>query len=410
MNQDHESSRYWALGVSAAKGQVHSAISGVSTGILRGSFCKIVEDIFTNDPSYCIVSHADGAGTKSILAYLHYSIYGDSNVFKGIAQDAIVMNLDDLLCVGVTGGFAVTSIINRNARRVGGEIVRAVIEGSQEFIDKLNDLGVPTVFCGGETADVGDIVKTILVDSVISARVARDRIIKNDIRPGDVIVALASGGDPCSYEVQWNSGIGSNGLTAARHELLSNSVRTRFPEVFDDGLPEDIVYRGPFDLDHMLPGTNFTVLDSLLSPCRTYSPVVTLILRKFFPFVSGLVHCTGGGQLKCLRFGDGLRYVKDLGPDVPAVFRAIKDTSGMSWRELAKVFNLGSRMEIYCEPTVAAEIIEAARSFNLAARLIGHTEATGVKGNSLYLVVDSEVCEYHASEGGDLGDGERNGR
>ncbi len=393
-DHDHESRRYFALGVSAAKDGVYHAIAGVPAGVVPNSFCRVVEDVFLNNPDYCVVSHADGAGTKSILAYLHYAIHRDPAVFKGIAQDAIVMNLDDLLCVGVTQGFAVSSIINRNAKRIDDLVVKAIVDGSQEFIQRMNDLSISMVHCGGETADVGDIVKSIVVDSVITARMPKDRLIANQVEPDDAIVSLASGGNPCSYEDKWNSGIGSNGLTAARHELLSASVSRRFPEAFDDAIPESVRYRGPFELGQQLPGTSVSVLDALLSPTRTFAPVIAIVLDNFFPSISGLVHCTGGGQLKCLRFGDGISFVKDLGADIPPVFRAIKDASGMSWGEMAKIFNLGYRMEIYCRPQVARDIVAVANSFGIEARIVGHTARISAGANILSLTVEGEKWEY----------------
>lgn len=397
-NNNHESERYMAYGVSAAKADVHDAVSSIEHGIIENAFCKVVEDVFSKDPHYCVISHADGAGTKSILAYLHYTLYKDPTVFKGIAQDAIVMNLDDLLCVGATQGFAVSTIINRNAKRIDGHIIRAVIEGSQEFVERLNALGITSTLCGGETADVGDIVKTILVDSVVTTRIRREKLIKNVIKAGETIISLSSGGEPCVYEETANSGIGSNGLTAARHELLGRQVGQNYKEVFDDALQPELVYKGSYALDDKLPGTEMTVLDALLSPTRTFAPVIKIILESehLAKHVSGLVHCSGGGQTKCIRFGQRIHYFKDLGEEILPIFRETKRVSGMSWREMSMIFNLGYRMEIYCSKEVVHEILSIVDSFKINARVVGHTEPSSYEGNRLTLKVEGEEHEFMA--------------
>ncbi len=394
MKSDYESERYRRLGVSSAKDDVHRAVSALPKGIYEGAFCKVIEDIFGNDPDYCVISHADGAGTKSILAYLHYRIHHDPAIFHGIAQDAIVMNLDDLLCVGATKGFSVSTIINRNLKRIGGEIVGAIIEGTYEFAELMNQHGLSMVITGGETADVGDIVRTVMVDSVMTTRMPRANVVQNRIEPGSVILALASGGPACAYENRWNSGIASNGITSARHELLGASVGTRFKEAYDDALDPGIAYHGPFDPDDLLPGTDATVLEALLSPTRTFAPVIAAVLREFSPSISGLIHCTGGGQTKCIRFGNGIRFAKNLGSDVPAIFRAIKEASGMGWGEMAKIYNLGHRMEIYCREDAVDGIMQVIKPFQVEARVIGHAEASSGKGNTLNLTVCDEVFEY----------------
>lgn len=394
MKSDHESQRYLQLGVSAAKDDVHHAVSALPKGLFEGAFCKVIEDIFTNDPAYCVISHADGAGTKSILAYLHYRIHNDPRIFRGIAQDAIVMNLDDLLCIGATRGFSVSTIINRNLKRIGGEIVTSIIEGTQEFAESMNRYGLSMVVCGGETADVGDIVKTIMVDSVLTTRMPRAGIITNEIEPGNVILSLASGGPPSVYEERWNSGIGSNGITSARHELLGPSIRKRFMEAYDDALDPGIAYHGPYDTEDLLPGTDATVLEALLSPTRTFAPVIAALLKEFSPYISGLIHCTGGGQAKCIRFGKGITYRKNIGSDIPAIFQAIKGASGMSWGEMAKIYNLGRRMEIYCRKDVVNDILSAIEPFGVEARVVGHTESSKTGQNKLELTVMDQDFEY----------------
>jgi phosphoribosylformylglycinamidine cyclo-ligase len=394
MKSDYESERYLQLGVSAAKDDVHRAVSALPQGLYEKAFCKVIEDIFANDPNYCVISHADGAGTKSILGYLHYQTHGDPRIFKGIAQDAIVMNLDDLLCVGATRGFSVSTIINRNLKRIGGEIVTSIIEGTQEFAESMNRYGLSMIITGGETADVGDIVKTVMVDSVLTTRMPRADIIKNEIEPGSVILALASGGSASVYEDQWNSGIGSNGITSARHELLGPSIREKFKEAYDEALDPDIAYHGPYDIDDPLPGTNSTILEALLSPTRTFAPIIAAVLNEFSPYISGLVHCTGGGQTKCIRFGNGITFSKDLGLDIPAVFQAIKEASGMSWGEMAKIYNLGHRMEIYCRKDVVDDILATIKPFQVEARVVGHTELSGSKQNRLNLAIGDQLFEY----------------
>jgi phosphoribosylformylglycinamidine cyclo-ligase len=394
MKSNFESQRYLQLGVSAAKDDVHRAVSFLPKGLYDGAFCKITEDIFNDDPDYCVVSHADGAGTKSILAYIHYVVFGDVSIFRGIAQDAIVMNLDDLLCVGATKGFSVSTIVNRNLKKVSGEVVSSIIEGTHEFVESMNRHGVSMTLSGGETADVGDVVKTILVDSVLTTRMKRAAVVRNDIRPGDVIVSLPSGGPPCAYESTWNSGIGSNGITSARHELFGDSIKTMFAECYDDALGPDVAYHGPYDTESLLPGTESTVLEALLSPTRTFAPVIAAMLGEFLPEISGLIHCTGGGQTKCLRFGKNITYRKRIGPDIPAIFQAIKRASGMGWGEMAKIYNLGNRMEIYCREEIADHIIATSNSFGIEAKVVGHTESSPTDGNKLLLNIAGEDFEY----------------
>jgi phosphoribosylformylglycinamidine cyclo-ligase len=397
MKSDFESQRYLQLGVSAAKDDVHQAVSLLPKGLFDGAFCKVTEDIFGNDPDYCVVSHADGAGTKSILAYLHYATYGDAGVFRGIAQDAIVMNLDDLLCVGATKGFSVSTIINRNFKKVGREVVSSIIQGTHEFVELMNRHGISMILSGGETADVGDVVKTLLVDSVLTTRMPKARVIKNEIKPGDAIVSLASGGPACAYETAWNSGIGSNGITSARHELFGASIKGAFSECYDEALDPGIAYHGPYDTRSLLPGTQVTVLEALLSPTRTFAPVIAAVLGEFSSEISGLIHCTGGGQTKCLRFGKGIAFFKKIGPDISPIFRAIQQASGMSWGEMAKIYNMGYRMEIYCRESVVDGILAASTSFGIDAVVVGHTESSGTGQNELVLTVADEQFKYGAS-------------
>ncbi len=386
-----ESAHYTALGVSAAKEDVHRAVQLLPAELFPGSFCRIAPDIFNQDPEYCVVSHADGAGTKSILACVHFGLHHEAAVFRGVAQDAIVMNLDDLLCVGATGNVAVTSIVNRNNALVSAEVLEAIIGGTQQFIERMAQFGVLLHYCGGETADVGDIVRTVLVDSVLTCRMRREFVVDNAIGPNCAIVGLASGGPPAIYEDAWNSGIGSNGITAARHNLLrGETLGASSARFFDNALAPDLIYRGPFAPDDVLPSTVSTVLEALLSPTRTFAPIVAEILRTFRPHVKGLVHCTGGGQLKCLKFGHGIVIDKDLGANVPAVFQAIQRSSGLDWGELAKMFNLGFRMEIYCDEAVAAGIIDISRSFNVEAAILGRTGPSNTAGNVLRLRVHGE--------------------
>lgn len=391
---NQESTKYSQLGVSAAKGEVFGAISSLPRGIVPNAFCKVVEDVFSNDPDYCVLSHADGAGTKSILAYLHYRLYGQPDAFKGIAQDAIVMNLDDALCVGASSGFSLSTIVSRNAKRIPGAIIKAIIEGSQEFIERMNKYGVSMTLCGGETADVGDVVRTALVDSVIATRMRREFLIRNEIKPDQTIVSLASGGDPCAYEDSWNSGIASNGLTAARHVLLGANVREKYQEAFDDALDPSLAYTGPYDLENELPGTKKTILEALLSPTRTFAPVIKTILKELFPHISGLVHCTSGAQTKSLRFGQGIAFHKDIGNDIPEIFREIKRISGMSWGEMAKIFNMGYRMEIYCSKDIVEDVVSIADSFKVKSRIIGNTRTSATNHNQLTLKIAGEECKY----------------
>lgn len=390
---DH-SSRYEQRGVSSAKTDVHKVVDKLDQGIFPGAFCKITQDFLTNDLARCNVIHADGSGTKSLLAYLHYRETGDVSAFRGIAIDSIVMNLDDLLCVGATQNILISSTINRNPRSIPGDILAALIEGTESFIAQLQGLGIGIYSGGGETADVPDLTNTVTVDSCAAVSLSRSSVIDNaNIRPGQVIVGLASSGQ-ASYESHENSGIGSNGLTSARHDMLSSYYKNKYPETFDSSIPVELAYSGPYKLEDPLPGSSLTVGQALLSPTRTYAPVVHRVLQNFPDKVHGMVHCSGGGQAKCLRFGSNIHYTKDKLLPVPPIFQAIQNASNTSTKEMFQVFNMGHRMEFYVDPEFAQLIIDTASSFNIPAQIIGYTEASEA-GNSLTIQTDDQ--EYHYS-------------
>jgi phosphoribosylformylglycinamidine cyclo-ligase len=374
-----EKSRYQQRGVSASKEDVHKAIQNTDRGIFPKAFCKIVPDHLGNDPAFCNIMHADGAGTKSSLAYLYWKETGDISVWKGIAQDAIVMNLDDLLCVGVCDNMLISSTIGRNKNLVPGEVISAIIQGTEEFLEHMRSFGIGIWSTGGETADVGDLVRTIIVDSTMVARAPRKEIISNDsIQPGDVIVGLASFGK-ASYENEYNGGIGSNGLTSARHDLLDNIYAGLYPESFDPRVPPDLVYSGSLQLNS---NTEIAGLDAgklLLSPTRTYAPVVKEVLNHFRTQIHGMVHCSGGAQTKIMHFVNQLHLIKDNLFPVPPLFRMIQEQSGTAWQEMYQVFNMGHRMEIYVPEEIAGEIISISESFDVEARIIGRCESAQTK-------------------------------
>lgn len=368
--------RYAARGVSATKGEVHAAVDKLDQGLFPGAFCKVVPDVLTGDPAKCNLIHADGSGTKSLIAYLHYKETGDAAIFRGIAQDSIVMNLDDLLCVGATGPILINSTVNRNARNFPGEALAELINGTEAFLANLRAHGVDIVSGGGETADVGDITDTVTVDSCAVAVMDRDKVITGEkIVPGLAIIGMSSAGQ-ASYESFSNSGIGSNGLTSARHELLAPYYRETYPETYDKATDPSLVYCGPYRLTDPLPGSDMTVGEGILSPTRTYAPVITKLLAEHREAVRGLVHCSGGGQGKCLRFGRGVHFIKDQLMPIPPIFNAIQEASGTSWQEMYQVFNMGHRMELYCPPETTNELLAVVRSFGIDAQVIGHTEAT----------------------------------
>ena len=366
--------RYMARGVSAAKEDVHAAIKNIDKGIFPKAFCKIIPDILGGDPEYCNIMHADGAGTKSSLAYAYWKETGDLSVWKGIAQDALIMNTDDLLCVGAVDNILVSSTIGRNKMLIPGEVISAIINGTDELLAELRAMGVGIYATGGETADVGDLVRTIIVDSTVTCRMKRSDVIDNaNIRPGDVIVGLASFGQ-ATYEKEYNGGMGSNGLTSARHDVFSKYLAEKYPETYDHAVPEELVYSGKYKLSDMAAvGTNIGKL--VLSPTRTYAPVVKRLLDELRPRIHGMVHCTGGAQTKVLHFvGDNCRVIKDNMFPVPPLFRIIAGESGADWSEMYKVFNCGHRLEVYVCPEDAEKVIAISKNFNIDAQVVGHIE------------------------------------
>lgn len=363
-------SKYEQRGVSATKTEVHQAIRSLDKGLYPNAFCKILPDAAGADERFANIMHADTAGTKTSLAYLYWKETGDLNVWKGIVQDALVMNLDDMACAGVTDSFIISSTIGRNKSFIPGEVLAALIEGAQEFIERMAQQGLTIHHSGGETADVGDIVRTADVGFTAFARLPREEVVVNDIRPGDVVIGLASYGQAI-YESSYNSGIGSNGLTFARHEVLSNNYAGLYPESFDPQLPQDVVYTGSAKLTDKVPGTNLTVGQLLLSPTRTYLPVLKAVLANHRQDIHGLIHCTGGGQTKVLNFMEGVRVVKENLLDIPPVFRLIQEQSNADWQELWQVFNMGCRLEIYVPEEAATEVLKTLRPFNIKAQITG---------------------------------------
>ena len=369
-------SRYNQRGVLASKHDVHKAISNIDKGLFPKAFCKIIPDLLAGSPDHCLVMHADGAGTKSALAYAYWRETGDLSVWRGIAQDAIVMNLDDLLCVGATDSIILSSTIGRNKRLVPGEVVKALIEGTEAFCQRMAELGVGITLTGGETADVGDLVRTIIVDSTVTARMRRIDVIDNSrIQPGDVIVGLASFGR-ASYEDEYNGGTGSNGLTSARHDVFGKDLARKYPETYDHGIPEHLVYSGSCALTQPVPGLDgLTVGQLVLSPTRTYAPIIRAVLGAHRASVHGMVHCSGGAQTKVMHFVERMHVIKDnLFPE-PPLFQLIQQQSATPWDEMYKVFNMGHRMELYVPPAAASDIIAIAQSFGVEARVVGRCEA-----------------------------------
>ena len=377
-----EISKYGLRGVSSDKEDVHAAIKNVDKGVFPRAFCKIIPDTLSGDPDSCLVMHADGAGTKSSLAYAYWRETGDISVWRGIAQDAVVMNTDDLLCVGITSGILLSSTIGRNKRLIPGEVIAEIISGTEEFLESMRSLGVDIVSTGGETADVGDLVRTVIVDSTVTARIGRADVIDNaHIRPGDVIVGLASFGQ-ATYERGYNGGMGSNGLTSERHDVFARYVAEKYPETYDTAIPEELAYSGGMRLTDSVEGSPLDAGRLVLSPTRTYAPVISGVLAEKRPKIHGMVHCSGGGQTKILHFlGEGLRVVKDNLFDWPPLFRLIAEQSGTPAREMYKVFNMGHRMEIYLDPADADEVIAISRSFGIDARVVGRVESAGGAGS-----------------------------
>lgn len=369
------SERYMMRGVSAAKEDVHAAIKNIDKGIFPQAFCKIIPDILGGDPDYCNIMHADGAGTKSSLAYLYWRETGDLDVWKGIAQDALVMNTDDLLCVGAVDNILVSSTIGRNKMLIPGDVISAIINGTDELLQQMRQMGIGIYATGGETADVGDLVRTIIVDSTVTCRMKRSDVINNaNIRPGDVIVGLSSTGQAC-YETAYNGGMGSNGLTSARHDMFAHYLAMKYPESFDHDVPRELVYSGHYALQDAVEGAPVDAGRLVLSPTRTYAPVIKKILDEMRPDIHGMVHCTGGAQTKVLHFvGENCKVVKDNMFPVPPLFKAIQEQSGTDWKEMYKVFNMGHRMEIYVSPEMAEQVIALSRSFNIDAQVVGRVE------------------------------------
>jgi phosphoribosylformylglycinamidine cyclo-ligase len=387
------SKRYAQRGVSASKEDVHNAIKNIDKGLFPKSFCKIVPDYLTNDDDYCLVMHADGAGTKSSLAYMYWKETGDLSVWKGIAQDALIMNIDDLLCVGATDNIMLSSTIGRNKSKIPGEVLSAIINGTEELIEELKKFGVTIHSTGGETADVGDLVKTIIVDSTVTARVKRTDVIDNsNIKAGDVLVGLASFGQS-SYETEYNGGMGSNGLTSARHDVFDKYLANKYPESFDAAVPEDLVYSGAVKLTDKIENSPLNAGKLVLSPTRTYAPIIKEILSKYTSdSIHGMIHCSGGAQTKILHFIDNLHVVKDNMFSVPPLFKLIQSQSKTDWKEMYQVFNCGHRMEIYTSPEVAEDIIKISKSYQVDAKIIGRVEASDVK--KLTIKSDYGVFEY----------------
>ncbi|QJB33291.1 phosphoribosylformylglycinamidine cyclo-ligase [Chitinophaga oryzae] len=373
---------YAKRGVSAGKEDVHNAIKNIDKGLFPKAFCKIVPDILGGDEAYCNIMHADGAGTKSSLAYMYWKETGDLSVWKGIAQDAIIMNMDDLLCVGATDNILLSSTIGRNKQLLPGEVIAAIINGTEEILAELRRHGISIYSTGGETADVGDLVRTIIVDSTVTARMKRSDVISNDrIQAGDVVVGLASYGQ-ASYETEYNGGMGSNGLTSARHDVFNKAMAAKYPESYDPGIPAELVFSGKKALTDKIDIPGFGAIDAgklVLSPTRTYAPVIKKVLEQFRPQIHGMVHCSGGAQTKVLHFIENLHVIKDNLFPVPPLFTLIQEQSGTSWKEMYQVFNMGHRMELYVPEAIAADIISISKSFNIDAQIIGRVEAAEQK-------------------------------
>ena len=387
------SKRYAQRGVSASKEDVHNAIKNIDKGLFPQAFCKIVPDYLTNDDAYCLIMHADGAGTKSSLAYMYWKETGDISVWKGIAQDALIMNIDDLLCVGATSNIMLSSTIGRNKNLIPGEVLSAIINGTEELITELKSFGVTIHSTGGETADVGDLVRTIIVDSTVTARMKRSDVIDNaNIKAGDVIVGLSSSGQ-ASYEREYNGGMGSNGLTSARHDVFHKYLAEKFPESFDASVPQELVYSGNVKLTDAVEGSPIDAGKLVLSPTRTYAPIISKILSKYkADDIHGMVHCSGGAQTKILHFVEGLHIIKDNLFPIPPLFKLIQEQSDTNWKEMYEVFNCGHRMELYVSPSIAEDLIAISESFNVEARIVGRVENAAKK--QLTITSEFGVFEY----------------
>ena len=385
-------SRYDARGVSASKEDVHNAIKNIDKGLYPKAFCKIVPDVLGADDAYCTIMHADGAGTKSALAYMYWKETGDMSVWKGIAQDAIIMNTDDLLCVGAVDNILLSSTIGRNKHLVPGEVIAALINGTEEILQNLRDNGIGIYSTGGETADVGDLVRTLIVDSTVTARMKRSEVISNDtIKAGDVIVGMASHGQ-ATYESEYNGGMGSNGLTSARHDVFGKYLAKKFPESYDPGVPAELVYSGSKTLTEEIQGTGLTAGKLVLSPTRTYAPIIKKVLDEYRGVIHGMVHCSGGAQTKVMHFVEGVHVIKDNFFSIPPLFKMIQEESGTEWKEMYKVFNMGHRMEVYLPEEHAKGIIDISKSFGVDAQVVGRVEAA--KSNKLTLKSEFGTFEY----------------
>ena len=388
-----DASRYQLRGVSAQKEDVHQAISNVDKGLFPKAFCKLIPDFLSHDPDYAIAMHADGAGTKSSLAYIYWKETGDLSVWKGIAQDALIMNVDDLICVGITDNILMSSTIGRNKNCIPGDVIKAIIEGTEELVSELRDAGIGITTTGGETADVGDLVRTIIVDSTVVARIKRSEVIDNgNIAPGQVIVGFASYGQAV-YEKTYNGGMGSNGLTSARHDVFTSGYRTQYPESFDPQVPIEVVYSGSKSLTDAVEGCPVNAGQLVLSPTRTYAPLVKRILEKNRKAVKGMVHCSGGGQTKVLHFVDQIHIIKDQLFPIPPLFQLIQSESQTDWKEMYRVFNMGHRLEIYTDEINAQEMIDIAKELNIEAQIIGRVEESPVK--KLSIITQNGIFEYH---------------
>lgn len=382
--------RYNQRGVSASKEDVHNAIKNIDKGLYPQAFCKIIPDILGGDPEYCNIMHADGAGTKSSLAYVYWKETGDLSVWRGIAQDALIMNIDDLLCVGATDNILLSSTIGRNKMLIPGEVISAIINATNDLCIELSDLGVNIYPTGGETADVGDLVRTIIVDSTVTCRMKRSDVISNDkIQAGDVIVGLSSSGQ-ATYETEYNGGMGSNGLTSARHDVFANYLAQKYPESYDASIPSALAYSGGKKLTDTISGVSLDAGKLVLSPTRTYAPVIKQILEQLRPQIHGMVHCSGGAQTKVLHFVDKVKIIKDNMFPVPPLFKLIHEQSGTSWQEMYKVFNMGHRMEVYVSPEYAQTIIDISKSFNIDAQIVGRVE----ESSKTELVIESEFGKF----------------
>ncbi|WP_421977735.1 AIR synthase related protein [Roseivirga seohaensis] len=384
------SDRYMQRGVSASKEDVHNAIKNLDKGVFPTAFCKVVPDFMGNDDAFCNIMHADGAGTKSALAYMYWKETGDLSVWRGIAQDAIIMNIDDLLCVGATDNILLSSTIGRNKNLIPGEVIAELINGTEEVLQMLRDNGMNIISTGGETADLGDLVRTVVVDSTVIARMKREDVVTNEkIKPGQVIVGLASYGQ-ATYENEYNGGMGSNGLTSARHDVFHKDLATKFPESYDHAVPSDLVYSGKYQLTDPVEGSPLNAGKLVLSPTRTYAPVMVEILKKFRNQIGGLIHCSGGAQTKVLHFVNNVHIIKDNLFELPPLFKMIQEESGTSWKEMYKVFNMGHRMEIYIDEEFAEEIISISKSFNIDAQIVGRVEAS----ENRKLTINSEFGNF----------------